>query len=92
MLKTILTVSMLIFKQLLPLLITQPKFGKLFQLAYDAVVFVQATFDSGATDAQKRDAALIKLKNTADSAGISACDHDLNKAIEFAVGKLKAVK
>ncbi len=91
MLKTILTIGVLIFKQLLPLLITQPKFGKLFQLAYDAVVFVQATVDSDATDAQKREAALENLKKTAHSAGIEASDHILNKAIEFAVGKLKAV-
>jgi hypothetical protein len=88
MLKTIFTVLMLIGRDVLPLLIS-PKYGKLFQLAYDAVVFVQATIDSNATDAEKREAAFAKLKRSIQDYGISASDNLLNQTIEYAVSKLK---
>lgn len=89
MLNTIITVLMIAAREVLPLFFTT-KYGKLFQLAYDAVLFVQSTMSDSATDSQKRDAALKKLKTTSVNAGIEASDHVLNKAIEFAVGKLKA--
>ncbi len=88
MLNTIFTIALVIVKQVLPLIITNPKFGKLFALAYDAVAFVQenSTGDSEA----KRAEALDKLKTSAYSAGITASDHLLNKSLEWAVGELKS--
>lgn len=92
MLKSILTILSIAFGQILPLVFTAPKFGVLFQLAYDAVQFIQTTSASTATSAEKREQAFVRLKDSAYSAGITASDHLLNKALELAVGKLKAGK
>jgi len=88
MLKTILTVLMLIGRDVLPLLLS-PKYGKLFQLAYDAVLYVHATASASATDVQKREAAFARLKQSIQNYNITASDNLLNQTIEYAVSKLK---